>query len=87
MSSSQGSNLTISVVEIYFDDCFDLLNNKVQVPIAGFGAGVKSKPGGYLMGGNKAKYGADGKWISPFQQDAKGNWGCDVTDEEFEAKG
>lgn len=34
--------VSISAVEIYFDDCFDLLNNKVKIPIAGFGGGVKS---------------------------------------------
>ena len=35
--------MSISVVEIYFDDCFDLLNNKVQIPISGFGSGAKAK--------------------------------------------
>ena len=77
----------MSVVEIYFDDCFDLLNNKVQIPISGFGKGVKSKAGGYLMGGNKVKYNSDGKWVSPFQKDDKGNFSMDFTKEEFEAKG
>lgn len=81
MSSSQGSNLSISVVEIYFDDCFDLLNNKVQIPIQGFGSGAKAKPGGYMMGGSKAKYGADGKWVSPYQKDDKGNFTLNGTKE------
>ena len=58
--------MTISVVEVYFDDCFDLLNGKAQVPISGFGASKKAKPGGYLMEGSKAKYGSDGKWVSPY---------------------
>ena len=87
LSSSKGSSLTVSVVEIYFDDCFDLLNNKVQVPIAGFGSGAKAKPGGYLMNGSKAKYDKDGKWIAPYQKNEKGTYTVNDTKEEFEAKG
>jgi hypothetical protein len=60
------TQVMISVVEIYFDDCFDLLNGKAQVPISGFGASKKAKPGGYLLEGSKAKYGNDGKWVSPY---------------------
>ena len=30
------------MLEVYFDDCFDLLNGKVKIPIAGFGSGAKS---------------------------------------------
>lgn len=29
---------TISAVEIYFENCFDLLNNKAKVPIKGYGS-------------------------------------------------
>jgi hypothetical protein len=77
----------MSVVEIYFDDCFDLLNNKVQIPISGFGSGSKAKPGGYLLQGSKAKYGADGKWVSPYQKNKDGRFTVNDTKEEFEAKG
>jgi hypothetical protein len=54
LASSTGGSLSISVVEIYFDDCFDLLNNKVLIPIAGFGKGARAKPGGYMMSGGNA---------------------------------
>jgi hypothetical protein len=34
--------ITISAVELYFDDCYDLLNKKIKIPISGFGLNVKS---------------------------------------------
>jgi hypothetical protein len=59
------TQVTVSAVEIYLDECFDLLNGKAQVPISGFGASAKAKPGGYLIQGSKAKFDGDGKWVSP----------------------
>ena len=41
---SSQSQLSISAVEVYFDDCYDLLAEKMKVAIAGFGSGVKAKP-------------------------------------------
>jgi len=35
--------LLVSAVEIYFHECFDLLNGKGRIPIAGFGAHAKRK--------------------------------------------
>jgi len=75
------------VVEIYFDDCFDLLNNKAQVAISGFGKGAKAKPGGYLMGGNKLNYDENGKWVAPFQADKNGVLQSVIKKEVFETKG
>ncbi len=60
------TRVAVSALEIYFDDCFDLLNGKAQVPISGFGASAKAKPGGYLMEGSKVRYNSDGKWVSPY---------------------
>ena len=28
--------LTVSAIEIYFNECFDLLNNKASIPISGY---------------------------------------------------
>ena len=54
-------------MEVYFDDCYDLLNNKAEVPIAGFGAGVKAKPGMACTALNENKYDENGKWIPPMR--------------------
>ena len=35
--------MLVSAVEIYFHECFDLLNGKGRIPIAGFGAHAKRK--------------------------------------------
>ena len=40
-----------------------------------------------MMKGSKAKFGSDGKWVSPYQKDDKGNFTLNNTKEEFEAKG
>ena len=45
--NSGSSTYHLSALEVYFDDCYDLLSNKVKVPIAGFGAGAKAKPKGF----------------------------------------
>ena len=51
---------------MYFDDCFDLLSNKVKVPIAGFGAGVKSKQTAEFSIMNNIERDKSGKWIPPY---------------------
>ena len=38
--------LHMSACEIYMNDCFDLLNNKVKIPIAGFGMSKKANSAG-----------------------------------------
>ena len=52
-----------SAVEVYFDDCFDLLNKKAKIPIAGQSKiKMKSKKGnngGYPAFGYKSKKGFD----------------------------
>jgi hypothetical protein len=43
-SQNNGSStLHVSALEVYFDDCYDLLANKIKVPIKGFGKGTKAK--------------------------------------------
>jgi hypothetical protein len=37
----------VSALEVYFDDCYDLLQNKVQIAISGFGKGIKKATTGY----------------------------------------
>jgi hypothetical protein len=54
----------MSAVEVYFDDCYDLLNNKIKVAIAGFGAGAKAKP--LIDKANIKEVDANGKWIPPW---------------------
>jgi hypothetical protein len=46
-NKTANTTITLSAVEIYFDDCFDLLNNKVQIPISGFGASIKARPASF----------------------------------------
>lgn len=70
----------MSAVEVYFDDTYDLLNNKVKVAIAGFGASVKAKA---LVDKTTFKQvDENGKWVSPFQNNS-----FHAVVEEFEAKG
>lgn len=70
----------MSAVEVYFDDTYDLLNNKIKVAISGFGAGVKAKAKGYKPGIKQTD--ENGKWVAPYQNGTIRN-----EKEEFEAKG
>ena len=55
--------MSMSAVEVYFDDCYDLLNNKIKIAIAGFGAGVKAKAVDNMA--NVINKDKNGKWVSP----------------------
>lgn len=55
----------MSAVEIYFDDCYDLLADKIKVAIAGFGSGVKAKP--VAQWGLNKETDENGKWVSPLK--------------------
>ena len=79
-SQSKDSQLSMSAVEVYFDDCYDLLNNKIKVSIAGFGSGVKAKTKAYKAGIKETD--ANGKWVSPYQ-----NGSLSHAKEECEMKG
>jgi hypothetical protein len=52
-------------VEIYFNDCYDLLNKKAKVAITGFGQSNKTSAN--LTRAN-AEFSKDGKWISPYEK-------------------
>ena len=60
--------LTVEAVEIYFNDCYDLLNNKTRVTIQGFGRNVNAL-GGQSTLNNRMNVARDekGKWVSPDQ--------------------
>ena len=68
------STLHMSALEVYLDDCYDLLANKVKVPIAGFGMGTKAKPKGFQSESTTVTRDANGKWVAPFK-DGKVNVG------------
>ena len=55
--------LHVQAVEIYFNDCFDLLNNKAKVMIKGFGRNVASAGLNAISVVNNR--GHKGKWIPP----------------------
>ena len=57
--------LMVSAVEIYFNDCYDLLNKKAKVPIDGFKAATGANKG-YIHGASKEHRDKDGKWIPPY---------------------
>ena len=40
-NKDSSTTLHVTALEVYFDECFDLLQDKVQVPISGFGKGAK----------------------------------------------
>jgi hypothetical protein len=57
-------------VELYFNDCNDLLNEKAKIPIAGLGAKTTVKKS-YHTGGVEAQFDEKGKWIAPTFNDDK----------------
>ena len=71
-TKDSSTTLHVSVFEVYFDDCFDLLQNKVQVAIQGFGKSAKPVTVGVYRC-IEEKRDKDGKWIAPFK-DGKNNY-------------
>lgn len=59
---NENTTLHLSAIEVYFDDCFDLLANKIKIPIAGFGSGVKAH--GTMTTQNVEM--KNKKWVSPY---------------------
>lgn len=66
---------------MYFDDCYDLLQNKVQIPISGFGKGIKSATKGVYKAMEVTRD-KNGKWVAPWT-DGK----CIDEKPEYSAKG
>ena len=67
-ASGGAVTLNVQAVEIYFNDCYDLLNNKVRVVIQGFGKSIQV--GGAINSMNSrmvAQRDSKGKWIPPAQ--------------------
>ena len=62
----ENTTLHISALEVYFDDCFDLLDNKVKVPIAGFGKGSKATTVGTYSTCVNVERDSKGKWVPPY---------------------
>jgi hypothetical protein len=73
-------SFSVSAVEIYLQDGYDLLNKKAKVNISGTRT-CRGKGANMLSSVMEAKFDANGKWISPYQN---GNF---EAPEEFEAKG
>eukprot|EP00929_Paragymnodinium_shiwhaense_P122087 TRINITY_DN9462_c0_g1_i5.p1 TRINITY_DN9462_c0_g1~~TRINITY_DN9462_c0_g1_i5.p1 ORF type:complete len:316 (-),score=15.27 TRINITY_DN9462_c0_g1_i5:41-988(-) len=79
-------DLRCTAVELYFDDCYDLLNKKLRVAIAGFGKNTKKAAAGNTAA--VVQRDKDGKWIPPFQQGANGAFNLvKTTTEEYAAQG
>ena len=58
--------LNVQAVEIYFNDCYDLLNNKAKVIISGFGRNIKGEGlNAYSVTGTTNARDANGKWVPP----------------------
>ena len=55
-----------SAIELYLNDCNDLLNSKAKIPIAGMSSvkGISFQTG-TETGGLKANYDENGKWVAP----------------------
>lgn len=68
------------MLEVYFDECFDLLQDKVQVPISGFGKGAKKGVTGTFRA-MEVQRDANGKWVAPWTD------GEDPNKAKFEPKG
>ena len=59
-------SLNVQVVELYFNDCYDLLNNKAKVMIQGFGRNTKVNSSvSPCIARNIDKRDAKGKWVPP----------------------
>lgn len=57
------SSISATAVEIYLDNCYDLMNEKVRVPIAGYGRSIKTTMTRDAK--MKTRRDSSGKWIPP----------------------
>eukprot|EP00928_Gymnodinium_smaydae_P040148 TRINITY_DN27279_c0_g1_i1.p1 TRINITY_DN27279_c0_g1~~TRINITY_DN27279_c0_g1_i1.p1 ORF type:complete len:473 (-),score=50.39 TRINITY_DN27279_c0_g1_i1:127-1362(-) len=69
VAQGQKASLRVWAVEIYFDNVFDLLNNKAPVNIA-------SNKGFTYQQNSAARYDENGKWIPPF---LNGKWNAQLS--------
>ena len=57
--------ITATAVEIYMDNCYDLLNDKQKIAVEGYGRSRKVSGRGSFLETCEVKRDANGKWIPP----------------------
>lgn len=61
----QHVGITATAVEIYMDNCYDLLNDKQKIAVEGYGRSRKVSGRGSFLETCEVKRDANGKWIPP----------------------
>lgn len=54
-----------TAVEIYMNNCYDLMKDKMKIAVAGFGRSSKTSGKGYIVNRCEVKRDGSGKWIPP----------------------
>eukprot|EP00580_Thalassiosira_gravida_P003438 CAMPEP_0201618742 /NCGR_PEP_ID=MMETSP0492-20130828/39823_1 /ASSEMBLY_ACC=CAM_ASM_000837 /TAXON_ID=420259 /ORGANISM="Thalassiosira gravida, Strain GMp14c1" /LENGTH=263 /DNA_ID=CAMNT_0048087415 /DNA_START=85 /DNA_END=873 /DNA_ORIENTATION=+ len=64
-ASKSSGGVTASAVEIYMDNCYDLMGEKQKIAVAGYGRSSKTSGRGSFLETCKARRDKSGKWIPP----------------------
>lgn len=64
-SRAAASGVTATAVEIYMDNCYDLMRDKQKIAVAGFGRSSKTSGRGAFLETCEVKRDSSGKWIRP----------------------
>ena len=59
------SNVTATAVEIYMDNCYDLMRDKQKIAVAGYGRSSKTSGRGSFLETSTVKRDSSGKWVPP----------------------
>ena len=59
------SGITATAVEIYMDNCYDLIRDKQKIDVAGFGRSCKTSGRGAFLETCEVRRDSSGKWIPP----------------------
>eukprot|EP00986_Skeletonema_menzelii_P004003 scaffold1314_cov145-Skeletonema_menzelii.AAC.17 len=63
--SRMSGGITATAVEIYMDNCYDLMTDGQKIDVAGFGRSRKVSGRGSFLETTKVKRDSEGKWIPP----------------------
>lgn len=64
-TKSSAMGVTATAVEIYMDQCYDLMNDKQRIAVAGYGRSAKTSGRGSFLETTEVKRDGNGRWIPP----------------------